>query len=648
MSNKKEKNIKKDREIDLGTYVPESMMDHLRQKGSSDSNYKSHQFPLDTEYSNSRKGMENILFFLVILMFLVACVFFGYTIIIGPNDIKQLEHIINSTWLLILSASMMMSYITKNKKTKKIGTFLSSVLMIGFISFNLLLNCGIVILKQNDVMKDFTGKTITEAMAWAEKHNITINQTYDNSEVFETYDIIKQDVYPNTLLKNVKEINFVISDGPDYEKEVSITDMTGWNIDEAVKIIDENFLNHVTVEFEENKEISRDTILSQSKKGIMKRNEELILKVSLGTKDNITDIDMINLKKMTEFKALLWLKRNDIPYEIKREFSDTIAKGKVICQDVKTGTTINHDTTVHLTISRGKKIIVPDLTKMNSKNITNWIVKNKLKVEFEEKYDTKIKKGNIISTNYNKNDEIEEGTTIHIVLSKGKLILPGFSNLDDFRNWAKQYNILYREEYKQDKNIKKGEIIGFSAKEGDSLDINDTIVVYISSGTTTVIPNFVGMKKADIEKKCQDLKIQCTFYYAGTSTKARDIALNQNKKAGSEVLQDTYVNIGLSTGKKNSNNTNVNTSPVKPTTPPPSTPTPTPSCKQKTIYLNAGGSVDQTKAMIKNQNPDFKFNFVTGDPGYGTNGSLYAGMFEKYQGKTFSTCDTITIYIVSR
>ena len=307
MSNKKEKNIKIDREIDLGTYVPESMMDHLRKKGSSDSNYKSHQFPLDTEYSNSRKGMENILFFLVILMFLVACVFFGYTIIIGPNDIKQLEHIINSTWLLILSASMMMSYITKNKKTKKIGTFLSSVLMIGFISFNLLLNCGIVILKQNDVMKDFTGKTITEAMAWAEKHNITINQTYDNSEVFETYDIIKQDVYPNTLLKNVKEINFVISDGPDYEKEVSITDMTGWNIDEAVKIIDENFLNHVTVEFEENKEISRDTILSQSKKGIMKRNEDLILKVSLGTKDNITDIDMINLKKMTEFKALLWL-----------------------------------------------------------------------------------------------------------------------------------------------------------------------------------------------------------------------------------------------------------------------------------------------------------------------------------------------------
>ena len=63
MSNKKEKNIKKDREIDLGTYVPESMMDHLRQKGSSDSNYKSHQFPLDTEYSNSRKGMKIYCFF---------------------------------------------------------------------------------------------------------------------------------------------------------------------------------------------------------------------------------------------------------------------------------------------------------------------------------------------------------------------------------------------------------------------------------------------------------------------------------------------------------------------------------------------------------------------------------------------------------
>lgn len=639
-------------EIDLGTYIPNSQDYILPKKGIYKKDLEMHSNSSERE-RHSRTLLKCLMTVFYTLMIVSSLLLVGYACIKGNEQIKQTELVINSITLLVLCISMMMSAVGKKEKRKKCFSFLSAFVMTGFIVFNLLSYFEVFHFPENATMKDFTGKTITEAMAWADAHHITVNQKYDNSEVFETYNIIKQDIYPNTLLKDVKEVTFIVSDGPDYEKEVSITDMTGWNIDDAVTVIEENFLNHVTIDFEENEEIARDIIISQSKKGNMKRSDELNFKVSIGNKNDLSDVEMIDLKNMTEFKALLWLKRNNIPFEITRKFSNTVARGKIISQDIKKGTTVNKNSTIHITISKGRKIIVPELSKMSSKEITNWVVKNRLKVEFEDQYDKDIKKGSVIKTNYKKGDEIEEGTLIHIVLSKGKLILPEFSNLQDFRNWANQYHILFREEYKQDANIEKGKIINFSAKIGDALDLNDEIIVYISSGSTIVIPNFVGQKKADIEKTCKNMHLQCTFYYAGTSSKDKDIALSQNKRAGSEVLQDTYVNIGLSTGKSTNNHTNnnINTNPIKPTpTSTPSTsPTPTPNnCKQKAIYLGAGGSVDQTKSIIQNQNPDFKFNFVTGDPGYGTNGSLYDNMFAKYHGKTFSTCDTITIYIVSR
>ena len=38
-------------------------------------------------------------------------------------------------------------------------------------------------------------------------------------------------------------------------------------------------------------------------------------------------------------------------------------------------------------VSKGKSIIVPDLTTMTVEEITDWIIKNNLKIEFEEIYD---------------------------------------------------------------------------------------------------------------------------------------------------------------------------------------------------------------------------------------------------------------------
>lgn len=589
----------------------------------------------------------NLLF---ILMLMMSIGYATYAISFGNNQIKQVEMIIESILLLILTIVIRI----EQKKEGKIG---SSICIIALLGFCLLTKMDIIKLPTNSVMKDFTNVSIEKALNWADANHITVEQVYDDSDTVEEYHIIKQNIYPNVLASSIQNVEFTVSSGPDYNKETVIPNMEGWNLEEVIQIIDDNFLNNVTIDFETSEETPKDVVIEQSRKGNMKRNDEMHLKISMGNEANNSDIAMEDLKNVTEFKATLWLKRNNIPYEITRTFSSKVKKGNVLAQEPKKGTQVNNSQKVKLTISRGKKIEVPDLQKMDQKEITKWIIQNRLKIEFIDRYDTKVKKGKVIEVSHKKKEIIEEGTTIKVTLSKGALVFPKFDSLESFRTWANRYNILFTEEYEQSKEIKQGEIIRFSVKEGDKIDPNENIVVTISSGETIVIPNFVGKKKNEIENTCKNLHLNCTFYYAGNTDKERDIAINQNKKAGSEVVKDTYVHIGLSSGKK-AYNENINTGNTKPSgggnqnsngnNAPSPTPTPTPICETKNIYLGAGSTVNETKSIIQNQNPSFKFTFKTGDPGYGTIGSLYDDMFAKYHNKPHNTCNTITIYIVSR
>lgn len=673
----KEKNITKD---DVDSFITDITMPLPSIKDKMDPEFSKEGYPTNSSKKDNiyykKNAIENIdhrkqepknekskfrifISFLFTLMFIASLVYMGYALLFGSTQIKQTELIINSILLVFLSLLTIIGYGAKNEKKKNRIAFIEGILMTGFLLFNILSVAGIVQLPQNTVMKDFTGKDINEVLKWAEANHIAVEQTYDDSDVTEEYHVIKQSIYPNVLASSIKTLELTVSSGPDYEKEVVIPDMTGWNIDEAVKTIDENFLNNVDVSFEINEDTEKDIIIEQSKKGNMKRKDEIHLTVSLGTKDTLNETEMIDLKNMSKFKATLWLKRNAIAYKDISEFSVKVKRNHVINQSIQKGTKIKpNEQEVELKISKGKKIVVPDLAKMSMKKVTKWITENRLKIEFSDRYDMKIKKGKVMETNYKEKDEIEEGTLIQITISKGQLKLPKFDDIDAFRSWANKYAVRFKEEYISNKDIEKGKIIKFSAEPGDVLNTKDEIIVYISSGDMLVVPNFVGKSKGTIEKECKEASLQCTFYYAGNSSKEKDIALSQNKTAGSEVIKDTYVNIGLSSGK-NTNNSNVNTG-NKPNnggntstgggSKPTPTPTPKPSCDFiRNLNLQSGYTGTETKQMLIKLNSGINFSWnpvnacSNGDRNSGTICSS-----SKADGASITTCNNaVTITYVN-
>lgn len=500
---------------------------------------------------NEKKGKNVGLKIFAVISLILSIAYLVFTILFCQNQVNNFYLIVNAS--IITFATLMFTISTITQKNI-FGIFTSLTISI-FLVFNFLVISDIVTLPTQELLENFQNKTISEALKWAKENNIEVNQIYEYSDNIEEYYIITQNVYPNTLLKNVKEITFTVSYGPNYEKIISLPNMVGWNIDDALKTINNNFLNNVNIEYEINNDTEKDIILEQNISGQVRRNDELKLKVSLGNEENLEPVEMIDLYNKSLLEATLWLKRHGIKYEVIYVFSEDVAKNYVTDQETEAGKTVDpKNDKVKIIVSKGKKIVVPDLTKMTVDEVTEWIIDNNLKVSFETKYNSTIEIGKIIEADYKEDAEIEAGTLITITTSKGPLKMPEFNNIADFRNWANDTGIEFREEYEFNNDVAKGEIIKTIPEENAVINYSDTLVIYISYGKPVTIPSFIGKHKDEIYSICSDIGLNCTFYYNGYSDTPVNIAQNQNKNAGNEVVSGTYVSIGLSSGPAPVNN----------------------------------------------------------------------------------------------
>ncbi|MDD2435921.1 MAG: PASTA domain-containing protein, partial [Bacilli bacterium] len=485
----------------------------------------------------------------LVLAVLVSIIYLIYNIKTSGDKVNQVYLITNSSIIAGMTIFMALAMTIKKKVLQEALGMFTAIIFIVFIGFNIAVSTDKLVLPTQAVLQDFTSTSFNEALIWGTENKIGIEGRYVNSDDIAEGSIIAQDIKPNTLLKDIEKIVFTVSNGPNYDKEVIISNMVGWNIDDALKVIKDNYLNNVTIDFEVNEDITKNVIISQSTSGQIKRNNKVHLVVSLGSVDNLIPIEMIDLKEKSLFDATYYLKSNGVKYELVYEFSNSVKKDMVISQSVKKGLEVDPKTEqVTLIISKGKEIVTPDLKTMKVDDIVSWVINNNLKIEFSERYDYQVKLGDIISVNYNKDDVISEGTKVTIVTSKGQLKLKEFNTLNEFRSWATDNNVRYEEEYEYNTSFKSGSIIKFSQDAGTAIDPKVPVTVYVSKGSPITVPYFVGKSKSSITTTCKNLGLNCSFYYTGYSSTTRDIATKQNVNSGVKVVSGTSIKIGLSSG----------------------------------------------------------------------------------------------------
>lgn len=573
---------------------------------------------------------NNYLINILCVVTMIGCLgYFGSTIFKGEG----LKDIVFSLLLLLFTVFFISSSITNSSKKKGTNIFALVILFI-YQVFGILVMFNIISLPTLRVMENLVDKSLSSAIKWSNDNKIDLEQVYEYSDVVSEYHVIYQSVKPGTKLKNVKKLVLSISEGPNPDKEIVIPNMVGWESDEVLKYIEENHLSNVVFDFVQSSS-KENTLIEQSKSGNVKRSDEIKFTFSYGEERGYSEVKMTDLTNKSKIEAIFYLKQHGIKYEIEYDFSDKISRYNVISQSVKAGemVTISGDniTTVKIVISKGPKIIVPDFKKMSVDEITEWIIKNKLKVDFKDSYDESVKENSVISASHSKGDVVEEGTVITITLSKGKLTMPSFNNLNEFREWATKYNINYEEEHEFSDDVAQGEVIRYSYKKGETIKNNDTIIATISDGKKMSVPNVKGLSKNDAASKIKNAGLNYSFVYKYSSSVEKGKVISQSISAGSEVSSGTTVTLTISNGKAPSNNNNGGSK----------------TCSEEEFFIVTGNTGAQTLSATKASFPMFTIvaNYVDSC----SNGDSVAGSVcnaGSYDGKKLSTCNTIYLTIV--
>ncbi len=610
--------------------------------------------------NKNTKQKKEVNTFTKILLGLTAIgilVFWGFNIVTSFDRVNHIYTIVCSSLISFGCFALVISGLMSKRKPRSIFSVLGASSLLSFAIINTLVLTNVLSFPTQAVLEDFSNRNVNEAMKWASENNVTLTPKYEYSDSIRKNYVISQSEKGDILAKNIKNLEVIVSDGPNYELEANLPDMVGWDVDRVIKKLKElNFdLETLNIEFNFHDE-KRDVLYEQSKVGKMKRNEELTLKFSLGKEEDLKPVELIDLKNKTKFDATLWLKRNGIKYKIEYKFDDNIEKGKVISTDPDKGTKIEQDkTTVIVYISKGAKIVAPDFEKMSLDEIIDWATKNNVNLNYESEYNVDVKAGDIIRVSVKKGTVIEEDTTITVVTSKGPLKMIDFKDdLNKLRSFAEQHNIKLVETQEFNNDIEQGKIIRVSHKPGQIIHTGESIEIVISKGNAVKIPNFIGMTESEARNACSNAGLDCTFSYV-YSSRTKGTIIDQNKSVGAEVTKGSNIVLSVSAGKAPSygggssggsgsnsggssgggNNGGSSTKPKPPV------------CQNTTLYIYPHFIVidnpTDTCNNVKNAYQGFKFycNYVNSDSG--KKGQILNS--SELHKTTINSCNTVTINI---
>ena len=295
-------------------------------------------------------------------------------------------------------------------------------------------------------------------------------------------------------------------------------------------------------------------------------------------------------------------------------------------------------------------------------DITEWAIKNKVKLNFTDKYSDTIKENKVISSDHNTGDIIEQGTVIKVIISRGALKMPKFKSLNDFYTWANKYDIKYEEKHEFSDTIPAGEVISYSYKKGEKINLDEAIIVTISDGKQTKVPDLVGLTKSEAITKLEKANLKYNFIYRNSSKK-KNTVIDQSISAGSEISTATTITVSLSNGKgddededdyyerriaPSNNNNNNNSNNNTPSSNGGSNNPVTNNCTDVEVYIYdelISNVPSTTCSRIKSAYPSLKFSCsYVQDSGY-SNGMLKnAGSID---GTTKNTCNTVNLVIVN-
>lgn len=205
-------------------------------------------------------------------------------------------------------------------------------------------------------------------------------------------------------------------------------------------------------------------------------------------------IPMVNVVGLYKTAAEEQMKKNGFTnYTFKEQTDATVEKGYVISQSVDDGTAITKDTAITIVISSGKEMTsVPNVVNYEDSQATTLLEEAGLKVTHGYAYDDNVEKDHVISSDPVAGTEVEEGSTVKIIISNGKeqkkVVVPNLEGMSEADAAAKltELNLVGAPMYEYSDTVKEGQVISQDPVVNTEVDEQSTVSYVVSKGQEKV------------------------------------------------------------------------------------------------------------------------------------------------------------------
>ena len=205
-------------------------------------------------------------------------------------------------------------------------------------------------------------------------------------------------------------------------------------------------------------------------------------------------IPMVNVVGLYKTAAEEQMKKNGFTnYTFKEQTDATVEKGYVISQSVDDGTAITKDTAITIVISSGKEMTsVPNVVNYEDSQATTLLEEAGLKVTHGYAYDDNVEKDHVISSDPVAGTEVEEGSTVKIIISNGKeqkkVVVPNLEGMSEADAAVKltELNLVGAPTYEYSDTVKEGQVISQDPVVNTEVDEQSTVSYVVSKGQEKV------------------------------------------------------------------------------------------------------------------------------------------------------------------
>ena len=206
-------------------------------------------------------------------------------------------------------------------------------------------------------------------------------------------------------------------------EKYTVDNYIGLSLEAAREAIDNKFKINVTEEYSDT--YAKGLVMQQDPESDTELEEGKTIKLVVSKGQKIEDkVTVPDVRSKTKSGAQSELKAAGLKVSIKESYSDDVAKGEVISQTPSQGSKVSKNTTVVITVSKGKKedqtVSVPYLRYYTESEASQELQRVGLSLgSVLTEYSDSVEKGLVIRQRISSGSKVKKGTAVGIYVSLG-------------------------------------------------------------------------------------------------------------------------------------------------------------------------------------------------------------------------------------